>query len=308
MGKFPSRFILTDLSDFAYTLAKSILKNSVYPQFLSSFRPSVNDRNRLKQHATQFFSRSVNLLGFPATGLGFYGFIKDMDFAVVIPTYNEAGNVLELHRRLRLSQGDDVLCIFVDDSSEDGTSAVLTSLNDPHLILISRPGKQGLGSAYREGFAKALELGAILVAQMDADLSHAPEDLIKMRSAAKNSSLVIGSRYIEGGEIVGWGPWRYFCSRAAIGFARFVLGLEARDITSGFRIWNAGLLRTVLSQPMASDGYAFQEEMLFRAQKSGASIVEVPIVFRDRQAGESKLHWREVVEFFKVMKTLRKQK
>lgn len=234
--------------------------------------------------------------------------MKDMDFAVVIPTFNEAQNILELHRRLRLALGQSAVFVFVDDGSPDGTAQKVVSLNDPHLILIQRPSKQGLGSGYRAGFAKAMEQGARWIVQMDADLSHAPEDILNLRAASDKASLIIGSRYIKGGAIVGWGLWRHFCSRAAMTFARLVLGLQSRDVTSGFRLWKAELLQTVLSQPMASDGYAFQEEMLFRAQKADATILEVPIVFKDRQHGQSKLRWRDVAEFFHVMMSLRRQK
>lgn len=232
-----------------------------------------------------------------------------MHLAVVIPTYNEAANVVALYERLRSVLPNTVPLIFVDDASPDGTASLLRERGDDCVHIISRRAKLGLGSAYREGFAKAIGLGCEWVAQMDADLSHGPDDLLHLRDKALgNNRLIIGSRYVDGGAIVGWGPWRHFCSRSAMGFSRLCLDLKTRDVTSGFRLWAAPLLARVLQAPMASDGYAFQEEMLFRAQKIGAEIIEVPITFRDRQLGQSKLRWRDVWEFFVVMRALRRQK
>lgn len=231
-----------------------------------------------------------------------------MNLAVVIPTYNEAANVTELHHRLRDALGPEALFVFVDDGSPDSTASALRCLGDDNMIVIDRAAKLGLGSAYRDGFSVALDHGCLHIAQMDADLSHAPEELVLLKHRADHKSLIVGSRYVPGGRIVGWGPWRHFCSRSAMRFARFMLDLRAQDVTSGFRLWPADLLKRVLSSPMASDGYAFQEEMLFRAQKAGAMIIEVPITFRDRKFGQSKLRWRDVLEFFRVMTHLRRQR
>ncbi len=231
-----------------------------------------------------------------------------MKLAVVIPTYNERENSLVLRLAIKSVLSEPILLIFVDDSSPDGTANALKSLNDPHLILISRAGKQGIGSAYQDGFQRALAEGADLIVQMDADLSHDPSELKAMFVAAQSSDLVIGSRYVKGGRVIGWGPWRHFCSRSAMLFARAFLGLQARDVTSGYRVWKASTLKTVLNGTIASSGYAFQEEMLFRAQQARANIVEVPITFKDRERGNSKLGLRDVVEFFRVMIWLRKQR
>ncbi len=231
-----------------------------------------------------------------------------MKLAVVIPTYNERENSLLLRLAIKSALSEPFLLIFVDDSSPDGTANELKSLNDPQLILITRAGKQGIGSAYQEGFHRALSEGADLIVQMDADLSHDPCELKAMLVAAQSSDLVIGSRYVKGGRVIGWGPWRHFCSRSAMLFARAFLGLQARDVTSGYRVWKVSTLKMVLNGTIASSGYAFQEEMLFRAQQAGAHIVEVPITFKDRERGNSKLGLRDVVEFFRVMIWLRKQR
>jgi len=231
-----------------------------------------------------------------------------MKLAVVIPTYNERENSLLLRLALKSALSEPFLLIFVDDSSPDGTAEALQSLNDPHLILISRQGKQGIGSAYQAGFDRALAEGAESIVQMDADLSHNPSELTAMLVAAQSADLVIGSRYVQGGQVIGWGPWRHFCSRSAMLFARAFLGLQARDVTSGYRVWKAETLQEVLNGTIASSGYAFQEEMLFRAQQAGARVAEVPITFKDRERGNSKLGLRDVIEFFRVMVWLRKQR
>lgn len=231
-----------------------------------------------------------------------------MKLAVVIPTYNERENSLLLRLALKSALSEPFLLIFVDDSSPDGTAEALQSLNDPHLILISRQGKQGIGSAYQAGFDRALAEGAESIVQMDADLSHNPSELTAMLVAAQSADLVIGSRYVQGGQVIGWGPWRHFCSRSAMLFARAFLGLQARDVTSGYRVWKAETLQEVLNGTIASSGYAFQEEMLFRAQQAGARVAEVPITFKDRERGNSKLGLRDVIEFFRVMMWLRKQR
>jgi dolichol-phosphate mannosyltransferase len=228
-----------------------------------------------------------------------------MKLAIVIPTYNEAENIVNLIADLRASIGKDSLIIIVDDASPDGTSRIVRSLGDNRVLVVDRAAKQGLGSAYRLGFGHALHHGADYIVQMDADLSHDPVSLHEFLKHHPFADLVIGSRYVRGGKIEGWGPWRHFCSRSAMGFSRAVLGLEVRDVTSGYRLWNAQLLSRILFDDLVSNGYAFQEEMVYRAQLLDARIVEVPITFRDRQLGRSKLHWRDVYEFFEVMARLR---
>ncbi|MBI4121976.1 MAG: polyprenol monophosphomannose synthase [Parcubacteria group bacterium] len=230
---------------------------------------------------------------------------------VVIPTYNEAGSILELLGRIRqvfapAAVGQPTIFV-IDDNSPDNTAALVRSLGDEQVIVIERPTKLGLGSAYKTGFNKALLSGADWIVQMDADLSHDPADILRFLEQAECADLIIGSRYVAGGAIVGWGLWRHVISRGAMLFARAILHLPAQDVTSGFRLWRADLLRRVLRQPVSGDGYAFQEEMLYRAAKADARIVEMPILFTDRRAGHSKLSWRDVVEFFHLMIRLRWQ-
>lgn len=226
------------------------------------------------------------------------------NIAIVIPTYNEAENISVLLFGIRQAVGSETKIIVVDDASHDGTADKARAA-DADVMVISRAGKLGLGSAYREGFAAAIARGAEVVVQMDADLSHDPKHLIDMLASAEDNDLVIGSRYVDGGAISGWSMWRHFCSRSAMAFARALLGLTTRDVTSGYRVWRGAMLKSVLDAGAQSNGYAFQEEMLYRAQRAGAKIVEVPIVFIDRQHGRSKLHIRDIIEFFFTMIRLR---
>ena len=224
-----------------------------------------------------------------------------MKTAIVIPTYNEAENIVDLLNELGTF---GARIIIVDDSSPDGTA----DLASEKATVIKRENKSGLGSAYVEGFRKALDLDAETIVQMDADFSHSAKDLARMLKLVAHGDLIIGSRYMPGGKIKGWGPWRHVCSRSAMFVSRHFLKLPVRDVTSGFRIWRAPLLSKILEKPIASSGYAFQEEMLFHAWKAGARIVETPIVFRDRVKGRSKLGHADVKEFFQVLLYLRRQK
>lgn len=231
-----------------------------------------------------------------------------MNLSIVIPTYNEAGSILDLIALIRknVSPSIPATIIVVDDNSPDDTARLVEQLGDNSITLIKRPAKLGLGSAYKAGFNQALLDGADWIVQMDADLSHDPKDILRFIAAAASADLVIGSRYVAGGAIRGWGLWRHAISRSAMLFARTALRLPAKDVTSGFRLWRGELLRRVLRQPIHGNGYAFQEEMLFRAAQAGARIIEVPILFTDRRAGQSKLSWKDVWEFFRLMVTLRR--
>lgn len=224
--------------------------------------------------------------------------------AIVIPTYNEAKNIERLLQEIR--SVFDGLIIIVDDQSPDGTATLVRSMADERVHLIERSSKLGIGSAYIEGFALALSLGAEMIGQMDADFSHKPTDIPRLLALMDQADLVLGSRYVQGGTIIGWGPWRHVCSRGATFVARKALRLTQHDITTGFRFWKADLLAKVLNLPLHSSGYAFQEEMLFHAARLEANIVEVPVAFHDRKAGRSKLGIKDIVEFFLVMKQLRK--
>lgn len=222
-----------------------------------------------------------------------------MKCIVVIPTYNEAENIKDLICRILAGADFDIL--VVDDNSPDKTADLVANFANDRVWLMRRTDKKGLGAAYVAGFNWALSKGYEIIGQMDADLSHDPEELITMSELTERADLILGSRYVKGGKIIGWGLWRHFCSRAAMATARRLLELKSKDVTTGFRLWRADLLRQVLSRNIKSNGYAFQEEMLFWAQELGAKIVEHPIVFRDRTAGKSKLGIKEVGEFFRVI-------
>lgn len=228
------------------------------------------------------------------------------DILVVIPTYNERENlpavvtqVLALGRRFRV--------LVVDDASPDGTGELADDLarrHPPRVEVLHRQRKDGLGRAYVAGFRRALDDRAPFIAQMDADLSHRPEDLRLMADALVDDvDLVLGSRYVPGGATEGW-PWhRKLVSRLGGMYAGLVLGVPIRDLTGGFKIWRRGLLAAIDLPNITSDGYSFQIETTYRAVKQGARIVQVPILFHDRVAGKSKLSRGVVIEAaFRVWK------
>lgn len=226
-----------------------------------------------------------------------------MKSIAVIPTYNESENIEPLIKEILAVSDLDVL--VVDDNSPDGTARQVRSIQSDRVNLIERAKKFGLGAAYIEGFSWALRHGYQAIAQMDADFSHDPKELRPMLKLLDDVDLVVGSRYIPQGKIVGWGLWRHFCSRSAMFVSRWMLKLATHDVTSGFRLWRADLLRSILAKKIQSSGYAFQEEMLYYAHASKAKIIEHPITFHDRRVGKSKLSWVDVVEFFKVIWKLR---
>ncbi len=207
---------------------------------------------------------------------------------VVTPTYNERQNIEVLLARLLVLDGN-VSVLVVDDGSPDGTGERVAELarSEPRLRLHARAGKQGLASAYIDGFRLALEAGAERVVQMDADLSHDPDDVPRLLAA--DADLVLGSRYVPGGAVRNWPLHRQLLSRGGSAYARLLLGLKQRDLTGGFKAWRAPALRAVLEGPVASNGYVFQAETTLRAARLGLSVVEVPIVFTEREAGRSKL-------------------
>ncbi len=225
-----------------------------------------------------------------------------MKVIVVIPTYNERDNIEELVARLVRVGVPDLGILFVDDASPDGTATAVRGLiaRFPFLHIIERTGKHGLGSAYVEGFRNALKEGAEIVCEMDADLSHAPEDLPRLIAAiTEGADVAIGSRRILGGKIVGWNWRRHFASRGAVWFSRMLLQLHTKDATSGFRAYRAHVLRNINFESVHSDGYAFQEEMLMRCERAGFIIREIPTTFVDRTRGSSKLGYHEIVDFFR---------
>ena len=214
---------------------------------------------------------------------------------VVLPTFNEADNVVPVVRSIeRTLPGCTIL--IVDDGSPDGTADIAEALvaDDVTVIVHRRPRKQGLGAAYLEGFERAIRGGASVVIHMDADGSHDAAVLPRLVGLLHVSDLAIGSRYVEGGRIIGWPLHRRLLSKAANVYARRVLGVRTRDVTSGFRAWRTPGLTGIDLRCVSGTGYAFLTEMLFLASRADLLISETPIVFRDRQFGESKMSNREV--------------
>lgn len=221
----------------------------------------------------------------------------------VIPTYNEAENLPILAKRLlALEPPFDVM--IVDDASPDGTGAIGDGIaaREPRFHVLHRTGPRGYAPASREGLRAALDGGYEFICTMDADLSHDPADLPRLVAAvAAGADMAIGSRYVEGGEIVvQWGPFRHAVSRLGSTYARVMSGAAVRDCTSGFRCYRASALATVPLETLRSDGYSFLIEVLAAFARAGARIVEVPIRYVDRSAGASKISNRIVLEAFRV--------
>lgn len=217
---------------------------------------------------------------------------------VIVPTYNERATIAEVARRLFEAAGESVELLVVDDASPDGTAEVVKQLaGGLHPIhLLTRPGKQGLGSAYVRGFHWALERDYEAVVEMDADLSHDPADVPRLLQALDGADLAIGSRYVPGGGTRNWGRFRYLLSRGANIYARGLLGFDVADSTAGFRAYRTTWLQTQDLSSVTSEGYAFQIEMTRRVHRSGGRIVEVPITFVEREQGRSKMSRRIVFE------------
>ena len=230
---------------------------------------------------------------------------------VVIPTYCEIRNVAPMAKAVLGAGVPGLELLFVDDNSPDGTGAAIEELMkaEPRLRCLHRPGKEGLGRAYVAGFAKALELGADLVIQMDCDFSHDPKDLPRLVEAAAgrdgSADLVIGSRYVPGGSAPGWPFKRRLISRAGGVFIRTVTGLPLRDPTGGFKCWRAETLRKIDFPTVGSKGYSFQIEMNHRAWKAGCTIREIPISFTDRVEGYSNITPGIATESVKIALRLR---
>ena len=217
---------------------------------------------------------------------------------LVLPTYEEAANVAAIVEAAldHLPEGARVL--VVDDASPDGTGEVAAALaaRNPAVEVLHRASKEGLGPAYVAGFRRALSAGAELVAQMDADFSHDPADLPRLIAAAANADLVLGSRYAPGGAVEEWGSLRRAVSRGGSAYARTALGLDVADLTGGFKVFRRTVLEAIDLDSIESLGYAFQVETTFRAVRAGFRVLEVPITFRDREVGESKMSKRIVLE------------
>ena len=239
-----------------------------------------------------------------------------MKTIVVIPTYDEKDNVVKMANAVfaaaqEMASGS-LEILFVDDNSPDGTGDVIEQMmkTEPRIHCLHREKKEGLGRAYVAGFAQAIALGADLVIQMDCDFSHDPKDVPRLVAAmtpdaAPAPDLVIGSRYVKGGDTPGWPFKRRLISRAGGIFIRLVTGMPLRDPTGGFKCWRTSTLKKIDFETVGSKGYSFQLEMNHRTWKAGCTIREIPIVFTDRVAGYSKITAGIATESIKIALKLR---
>lgn len=216
---------------------------------------------------------------------------------VILPTYNEAGTIEEVVRRSRSAVADAEILV-VDDGSPDGTATLAEKAGEDvgGVHILRRDRRLGLGNAYRAGFTWGLARGFDALVEMDSDLQHDPASLVMLLAGLVDHDLVIGSRYIPGGSIPRWGAHRRALSWAGNRYSSLMLGLDVRDLTSGFRAYRADLLRSIDLDRVRANGYGFQVEMTFLASQAGARILEVPIRFIDREVGESKISANTVVE------------
>lgn len=228
---------------------------------------------------------------------------------VVIPTYNEKENLEKIAAAV-LAVDPEVEVLVVDDNSPDGTGRIADDMAaaNPRVHVLHRAGKEGLGPAYRAGFRKALDLGADLIVQMDADFSHPPDALPRFFELAADYDLVLGSRYIDGITVVNWPMGRLMLSYFGNIYASLVLGgLPVKDATGGFKCWRRAALEAVQLDQVRANGYGFQIEMTFRAWRGGFRIKESPIIFADRRFGTSKMHMSIAVEALLMVWSLRWQ-
>ncbi|HEX7300435.1 MAG TPA: polyprenol monophosphomannose synthase [Solirubrobacteraceae bacterium] len=234
---------------------------------------------------------------------------------LILPTFNEAENlgavVASARDVLAATAPDGFRVLIVDDSSPDGTGAIADRLAAAHpgeVEVLHRAERRGLGPAYLAGFERALAGGAGYVFEMDADLSHDPADLGRLLAAVRDggADVALGSRYVEHGGVADWGLMRRLVSRGGSWYARRVLGLDVRDLTGGFKCFRAEVLHAIDLPTVRSHGYAFQVELTYRALLRGFRVVEVPIVFRDRVRGTSKMSWRIAVEAAWLVPQLRR--
>jgi dolichol-phosphate mannosyltransferase len=213
------------------------------------------------------------------------------DVWVILPTYNEAENLERIVAAVLERLPESRRILIVDDNSPDGTGEIADGLaeGDDSIAVLHRERKEGLGPAYLAGFRVALDGGAQRIIEMDADFSHDPAYLPGLIEATERADLAIGSRYVPGGGITDWGPTRRFISRGGSAYARAALGLPIKDLTGGFKCFRRVVLETIDLDTIEARGYAFQVETTYRAIKAGFRVVEVPIVFKDRTDGTSKM-------------------
>jgi dolichol-phosphate mannosyltransferase len=231
---------------------------------------------------------------------------------LILPTYNEAENleaiVAAAGAVLAQASPEGHRVLVVDDGSPDGTGAIADRLAAEHawVSVLHRAEKTGIGPAYLAGFRRALDEGAGFVMEMDSDFSHDPADLARLLAAVRGGAdLALGSRYVPGGGVSDWGLLRRFISEGGSTYARWVLGLKVRDLTGGFKCFRREVLDSIHFDSVRSRGYAFQVELTYRAVRAGFRVVEVPIVFRDRQKGTSKMSWRIAAEAMWLVPRLR---
>jgi dolichol-phosphate mannosyltransferase len=222
---------------------------------------------------------------------------------LILPTYNEAENIRDIVSAsgevLARSAPEGFRILVVDDGSPDGTGRIADELAAEHdwVRVLHRTEKSGIGPAYLAGFRQALAEGAGYVMEMDSDFSHDPADLARLLAAVRNGAdLARGSRYVDGGGVRDWGLVRRLVSEGGSTYARIVLGLKIRDLTGGFKCFRREVLEAIEFERVRSQGYAFQVELTYRAVEAGFRVVEVPIVFRDRERGTSKMSWRIAAE------------
>jgi dolichol-phosphate mannosyltransferase len=223
---------------------------------------------------------------------------RTIDVWVILPTYNEAENLERIVGAVLEHLPESRRVLIVDDNSPDGTGEIADRLaaEDESIAVLHRNRKEGLGPAYLAGFRVALDGGAERIIEMDADFSHDPSFLPRLIDATESADLAIGSRYVPGGGITDWGPMRRFISRGGSAYARAALGLPIRDLTGGFKCFRRIVLETINLETIEARGYAFQVETTYRAIKAGFRVVEVPIVFKDRTEGSSKMSKSIVAE------------
>jgi dolichol-phosphate mannosyltransferase len=229
---------------------------------------------------------------------------------LILPTYNEVENVermVDAATRHLAAGSPEHRLLVVDDNSPDGTGEIADRLaaERDDVEVLHRAHKEGLGRAYLAGFKHALARGADLLMEMDADFSHDPGDIPRLIEAAGEADLVLGSRYTSGGGVEGWAWHRELLSRGGCWYARVLLGVPVRDLTGGFKCFRREVLETLDLDEIHADGYGFQIEMTYKAIRAGFSVKEIPITFRDRVAGTSKMHGRIAVEAVWKVPTLR---
>jgi dolichol-phosphate mannosyltransferase len=231
---------------------------------------------------------------------------------LILPTYNEAENVEAILTAagevLAAASPDGFRILVVDDGSPDGTGKLADAMAERRewVQVMHRSEKEGIGPAYLAGFDHALKGGAGYVMEMDSDFSHDPADLARLLEAARGGAdLVLGSRYVPGGGVADWGPVRRFISEGGSTYARIVLGLDVKDLTGGFKCFRREVLEAIRFDQVRSRGYAFQVELTYRAVQAGFRVEEVPITFRDRDLGTSKMSWKIVAEAMWLVPLLR---